>query len=296
MLEQEDGAADADLSLVFSKARIFSGELNMKFAHNTLIAAVALAVAGVANGAALTVSAGGSVTDQGWTFSDLGGSGSLVFSRSLIGALNAGGVQVTSVSPATVATTVSSTGKYTSISAAAPVTSLSGNFDGSTFGVTSVGTAGGALQTAEEDFFTTTGGSMAITNLRVDLTSKRVFATMVGGNGVGTINNLYLWNYTTLTGPTSFSAMAGTQSLDSTVSGLTITADAFALFSQALGLTEAGDAALSKVTDFGQIVSTVTVKMAAANVTPPIPEPSTYALMGLGLAGIGLAARRRRAK
>ena len=32
----------------------------------------------------------------------------------------------------------------------------------------------------------------------------------------------------------------------------------------------------------------------AARVSPPIPEPGTYALMGLGLGAVGLATRRRR--
>lgn len=51
-------------------------------------------------------------------------------------------------------------------------------------------------------------------------------------------------------------------------------------------------------TDFNQSVShteTITdVTFTPMDITPSIPEPSTYVLMGLGLAGIALTARRRR--
>jgi hypothetical protein len=44
------------------------------------------------------------------------------------------------------------------------------------------------------------------------------------------------------------------------------------------------------ITNYGSIASTITAK---AGTTPAVPEPSTYALMGLGLAGIAAVARRR---
>ena len=262
----------------------------MKFASKSLVAAAALVAASFANAAPLTLNVGESVTDQGWTVSNLTGSGTLSFSTTLIGALNAGGVQVAQVDPAVVTATKRANGKYSSISAAAPVTSLTGTFDGTTVAIQGVATAGGALQTAEADDFTTTGGSLAITNLRVDLDAKKVFATLVGANGVGTVNDLYLWDITTITGPTSFTAVEGTITSVNELTGLKINANAFSLFSQALGLTQAGNDALATVTDFGKISSSISVTATA------VPEPSTYALMGVGLVGVGLVGARRRRK
>lgn len=257
------------------------------------LALAAFVMAGSAHAAALTLSTGSSVSDQGWTVSNLSGSGNLVFSSSLIGALNAGGVVVESAAPAVVTSKLNAKGTaYTAITAAAPVTSLSGSFDGSTVSIASVGTQGGALLTSEADGFTTTGGSLSITNLKVDLGTKSVYATLVGGNGVGTLNNYLLWNYSTLTGATSFAAVAGTTTSNNTLSGLTITSAAFETFATSLGLTTAGRNAMASITDYGSISSSISVLATKNASTPAVPEPSTYLLMGLGLVGIAAVSKR----
>lgn len=265
----------------------------MKLTFKHLAMTAAFVMAGAAHAAtSLTLNAGGSVTDQGWTVSNLNGSGTLTFSSALVGALNSGSVEVTQVSPATVTAPTNSRGFYTAISAAAPIQSLTGSFDGTTVSIFGVGTTGGALLTAVADGFTNTGGSLSITNLRVDLTTQHVFATLVGGNGVGTINSFDLWTYSSLSGPTSFAAVSGTTTSVNTISGLTISTAAFNTFAQALGLTTAGKNAMSAITDYGSITSSISVLATKNSSTPSVPEPSTYLLMGLGLVGIGAVSKR----
>lgn len=177
--------------------------------------------------------------------------------------------------------TKDSDGFYTQASASAPITALT--IDTATNSVLSAATTGGATQTAPVLKSVSSGGSLTVTDLNVDLANKKVYATIIGGNGVGTLTNFYLWDIGSITGATT---VAGAGTYTTNISGLSITTNGFNKFVTSLGLLNLGKSALSGVTDFGTITSTITA-------VPAIPEPSTYALMGLGLAGMGLVARRR---
>jgi PEP-CTERM motif len=253
----------------------------------------------------------------------------------LVGALNTGKVALTSVDGAAITeksvTLTSGRTQRGIVSIGANITSLTAN--GNT-GVISLVTAnGGATQTAPFIDGTLDGGQMTVNNLKIDLQGKLVYADMAyralgldGSYGpLVSKPNVALWNIGTITGPTvippegllaaadgDFSVLRNlgyeasgiypyATRVKNVLSNLTVTDEGFAIFATGLGLADGsiGYDALAGVNTraggWGTMTSEVSFCALELGGASVCPEPTTYALMGLGLVGIAAVARRDRA-
>ena len=176
-----------------------------------------------------------------------------------------------------------------------PFQVASAAFGTATSQITSVSTTGGVQFTASRLPGTLTGGTASISNLRFDLVNKAVAADLAGVKSAVGTNPSINYNVGTTTLWTFANVVAGSDAIDPTTfalsltfSGLSISATGYDFLRGSLGLGAMGLNDLSNVSNYGSIQTRLVFSTA-------VPEPSTYAFLGVGLVGICVGLRRRAA-
>jgi hypothetical protein len=188
---------------------------------------------------------------------------------------------VTAYGQGTLSSSMNANGEYTQLDQFTPITAMT--IDTGTSSLVSYASTGGMTLVAPAQPGLSIGGAITVTDLSVDLSNKAVYATLIGANGVGTLNNVQLFDFSSA----AVGSLPGWVCIPEascsypplTVTGLSLTSGGYNLISQSLGLASLGKAALAAVSDFGVLT------------TVPVPEPSSYLLMGVGL--VGMVIRRR---
>jgi hypothetical protein len=138
---------------------------------------------------------------------------------------------------------------------------------------------------------------IGLANFSVDYATHTVTGDLIS-NGTSTSIAMFAFKEQT---KLNLSLKGLSLTMNQTLNNLTLTSAANAKFGSALGLSSGMQSSFAGL-DFGTITIDISTaaragKLAIGNraFTPAdmVPEPSTYALMGLGLAGIGFVARRK---
>lgn len=264
--------------------------------------AAACVASGVVHAEVQTISVGDGTPVGGWSVP--GGGATFHFSPMLVNLVNVAKSVMAEVQPADLSlTNVSTTSPYGTVttrlksgSMAAPVTSLTGEVGDDTVTVQSMATEGGFTFATFKNGATNGYGFLSVTNLKIDLLSKKVYADISGANGVGTLNGYHLWSFNSLSEPLVLSREGHLtpgytfSSNEVTTSSLFTSTATLDMMQTALNLNPIGRSVLNSMNDpsrnggvgFGTFVLTA------------VPEPSTYVLMCAGVVGVGLMARRTR--
>ncbi len=228
---------------------------------------------------AAALSCAAHASGPGYTFTD--GSGILTFTSNSLAALNTAGVTVTAAAPASF-----DGSKITMTSDDAHVV-WNDKFD-----IQSMTGYGGFTLTSS----TTKGAQVVLTNIQLDPTAAIVYADAVTSsfsNSFGayqgkTISHMALFSGN-LVGSSNIVASGG--NVNTAIQNLALSSVSIPELGNALGVPTFIQQALFPSINFGQIALVGTFKPTVA-----VPEPSTYALMGIGLVGLTLTQRRRARK
>jgi len=150
-------------------------------------------------------------------------------------------------------------------------------------------------QTAGIRLTKTLNPTVTLSDFTFDVGTNTLYGDLLVGSTLLPLLNLNDQSLLTATNvSSSFGGVAGTNVTSSaTTRTLGLNASGFVL---SQGFRDYLTAAELNPDDYTYIADLIgSIKIGTVSVTPAIPEPSTYALMGIGLIGLALAKRRRQA-